>query len=168
MAIEDTSRVDELLQVLDELSRMYVEIGILSDNADSKILMIAGVHEFGMDIEVTDKMRGYFLHTFGIPLKPDTHVIHIPERSFIRNSFDKYEGQIRQLGDYLDKVLQLEITPHAFFTLVGERCVATIKNYITEMTSPPLSEMTIERKGSSGLLRDTGQLVSSITYKVRG
>lgn len=168
MSVEDVSRVDELLQVLSELSSKYVEIGILSDSADSKILMIAGVHEFGMDIKVTDRMRGYFLHEFGIPLKPSTNVIKIPERSFIRSSFDKYQGEIAKLGDYLDQVLHLELSVSAFYTLVGERCVAMIKEYITSMTSPPLSNLTIENKGSSGLLRDTGQLVSSITYKVRG
>lgn len=166
MAIEDTSRVDELLQVLSELSSKYVEIGILSDSASSQVMMIATVHEFGVQIKVTDKMRGYFLYNFGIPLKTD--VINIPERSFIRSSFDKYQGEIAKLGDYLDQVLHLELSVSAFYTLVGERCVAMIKEYITSMTSPPLSNLTIENKGSSGLLRDTGQLVSSITYKVRG
>ena len=67
MAVSDTSKVDEILQRIEALRSISVKVGILS-SANGEILMIANVHEFGKEIEVTDKMRGFFLYKFGVGL----------------------------------------------------------------------------------------------------
>lgn len=90
MAVQDTSRIDELLKRLSELDSMSVKVGILSSSS-GEILMIANVHEFGCDIPVTNKMRVFFEHNFGF--WTTKKVIKIPERSFIRSSFDNKKAK---------------------------------------------------------------------------
>jgi len=49
----------------------------------------------------------------------------------------------------------------------GEKAKDDIKNAIIKLSDPPNTEATIERKGSSNPLVDTGHLVQSTTYVVR-
>lgn len=164
--IKDESRVDEVLKALDELSKGYVEVGVLSDNS-SEILLIAQVNEYGVDIRVTDKMRGY-LNSIGIHLKKDTKFIKIPERSYIRSSFDENKNKlIYKAEDLLVDVVNLKISPTAFFDALGKESVAIIQNYMKDLKRPPNHPVTIAQKGSSNPLIDTGRLIGSIDYKVK-
>lgn len=169
MTVLDESKVEEVLKRLEELNSMYVEVGILSSSS-GKILMIANVHEFGCSIQVTDKMRGYFLHAFGIPLRKSTTTIKIPERSFIRSSYDAKKQEIYKSEDLLHLVLEGSLSARSFYEALGETCVATIKNYlINEIKSPPNAPLTIaNKKGKSNPLVDSGQLVGSIAYEIKG
>lgn len=170
MAVEDTSKVDEVLKRLEELDSMYIKVGILS-SASGEILMIANVHEFGKDIKVTDKMRGFFLHHFGVSLKKDTKVIKIPERSFIRSSYDERKDQVGESGDsLLTKVINGDLAVRSFYELLGETTKNAIKEYlISNVNSPPNTALTIAAKhGKSNPLVNTGQLVNSIDYEIVG
>lgn len=53
-----------------------VQVGAASSDA-----WLAGIHEYGCTIPVTEKMRAY-LHGQGLHLKESTTHIRIPERSF--------------------------------------------------------------------------------------
>jgi len=166
MTVEDKSDVDKLLQVLQELSSTAVRIGILS-NAEGEILMIANVNEYGCDIDITDKMRGYFRDVFGINIKRDTTKIRIPERSFIRSSYDENKGKFRTYDDYLSAVLDMKISVQDFYKIVGNACVNTIKDYIRRGDFEPDSSLTLERKKpKTKPLIDTGRLINSIDYEV--
>ena len=167
MTVEDNTRVAEFLQILKEMESMHVEVGILSSNS-GEILMIANVHEFGVDIPVTPKMKGYFRHEFGINLK--TSVIKIPERSFIRSSYDDKRDDIAKSGEeLLDLVLEGVLAPRDFYEMLGQTAADTIRDYLVkEVNSPPNTALTIENKGSSNPLVDTGRLMNSIAYQVVG
>lgn len=158
----------DFIKRLEELESMYVAVGILS-KADGEILMIANVHEFGTDIKVTDKMRGFFLYEFGIPLKPTTKVIRVPERSFIRSAYDNKSDELYFDGaKLLDGVVEGTLSAKEFYTALGQVTVDVIKNYlISEVNSPPNTPLTIANKGSSNPLVDTGRLVDSIAYEIR-
>jgi len=165
MKVHDETKVPEFLAMLDELFNTHLEIGVFGED-DSEMVMIASVHEFGVDIKVTDKMRGY-LHSIGIHLNPRTRTIKIPERSFIRAGYDKEkENIIRESEKLLEKVLKLEMPVKVFFETLGELIVGMIQKYLTDLSSPPLHPATIKNKGSSNPLIDTGRLRDSITYKV--
>jgi len=165
MKVHDETKVPEFLAMLDELLNTQLEIGIFGED-DSEMVMIASVHEFGVDIKVTNKMRGY-LHSIGIHLNPNTKTIKIPERSFMRAGYDKEkENIIRQSEKLLEKVLKLELPVKVFFETLGELIVGMIQKYLTDLSSPPLHPATIKNKGSSNPLIDTGHLRESITYKV--
>lgn len=165
MLVEDKSRVDEVLKAIEELNSMYVVIGILS-SVSGKMLMIASVQEFGTNIKVTQKMRGY-LGYLGLHLRKDTEYIKIPERSYIRSSFDAKSGELLEKGDMLDEVLQGNITATEFYNILGQTCVQTIQDYLVELDAPPNHPLTVTRKHSSNPLVDTGHLMSSITYEIR-
>lgn len=91
---------------------------------------------------------------------------NIPERSFIRATFDrngpKYRAMIVKL---LPRVLAGKLDLDAMLDIVGQQIVADINNYVRgEGVPPPLAQATIDRKGSSRALIDTGRLLASITY----
>ena len=58
MAVEDISKVSDILKKIEELESMYVKVGITS-SAGGKMLLIANVNEFGCIIPITNRMR-YF------------------------------------------------------------------------------------------------------------
>ncbi len=165
--IRDKNKIPDITKILGKLTGLSVEIGIFGDD-DSHILMIARVHEFGCRIEVTEKMRGWFRWQ-GYPLSPDTKEINIPERSFMRSGFDENERDlISAIERLLQHVINLKLSPNDFYERIGTWLVSRIQNKLRSLSDPPLSSMTIERKGSSSPLIDTGRLISSITYRVVG
>lgn len=170
MAVSDTSKVNEILERIEELNSMHIKVGVLSSSG-GEILMIANVHEFGKEIEVTDKMRGFFLYKFGVGLKKDTKVIKIPERSFIRSSFDDRNEEVGKSGDeLLNQVIEGELSVRNFYEMLGTTTVSAIKSYIiNNVTSPANVALTIMAKnGKSNPLVNTGRLVNSIDYEIVG
>lgn len=155
MNIHDENKVPQYLKMLKELSRTHVEIGIIGDGdkykgSDITVLGVATVHEFGVNVVGKNGKR-----------------INIPERSFIRTSYDANKQRIFEFDKELERVLNLELSVDGFFNLVGEFAVGVIQNHLTsQVNSPPLAESTIRAKGSSNPLIDTGQLRRSIDYKI--
>ena len=163
--IKDRDGIKKILPELEYLASHRVEIGIFGDD-DSHLLMIARVHEFGVRITVTPAMRGWFRWQ-GYPLSPETTEIHIPERSFMRSTFDREQDTlVATLEALYDQVLSGEINGETMLGRVGEWFKGRVQHSIRYMTDPPLSAMTIERKQSSGPLRDTGRLSQSVTWRV--
>lgn len=161
----DKNNIPKLLEVLDALWSHQIQIGIFGSDG-STILMIAAVHEFGCKITVTPKMRGY-LRSQGMYLKASTKQITIPERSFIRSSYDKETDKIiNRANKLLERVLRLELPVQTFFELLGSYIVGVMQEYLTDLRTPPNSPFTIARKGSSNPLIDTGRLRQAITHKV--
>ena len=162
MKIEDKSNVQEFLKILGDLASHHIEIGIFGDKgmgASSyidksgntvELLVIAGVHEFGATI----KLAGGKSFT-------------MPERSFIRAGYDENRTYIEREGEkLLERVMNFQLSVDMFYQTLAEITVGKIQEYLTDMDSPPLKQSTIDRKGSSGVLIDTGRLRQSITYKV--
>lgn len=166
MSVKDESRVEEVLAAIEKLQTGRVHIGILGDS-DSEILMVASVQEFGVNIDVTDKMRNY-LHAQGLHLKKTTKQIKIPERSFVRSSFDENKNKIANtVNEMLVEVVELKRSPDEVFDVVGEYCVGLIQDYMTEIKKPALHPFTIEQKGSSNPLINTGRLRDAIDYEIK-
>ena len=163
--MKDVNRVPLLLDRLEELEKKSLEFGIFGED-DSEVLMIARVNEFGVQIEVTERMRGY-LHSIGIHLRADTEHINIPERSFVRGYFDFNQRDIITNAEkLLENVILLKISVNTFYSTLGEYIVGKMKSYLTRLREPSNHPKTIEQKGSSNPLIDTGRLRDSITYKV--
>ena len=130
------------------------------------MLMIATVHEFGCTIEVTDKMRAY-LNSQGLHLKKDTKVINIPQRSFIRAGFDENEQNIiSRMQALIEKVIFDELDINDFYEFIGNYCVGKLQEFLVNLDNPSLSSYTIEKKGSSNPLIDTGHLKDTITFEI--
>lgn len=91
----------------------------------------------------------------------------IPERSFIRSYYDA--NRERVIGWILAAARSYVLNgDRKAFELVGQKIVGEIQLRIAQGIPPPNAPSTVARKGSSKPLVDTGQLRSSITYKVEG
>lgn len=100
-------------------------------------------------------------HEFGVP------ELGIPERSFMRSTFDDKVDDYSHLFEIgIQKILDGKMSMEELVALVGERCVADIKNHISEGIPPPNAPGTIRRKGSSTPLIDSGQMKNAVTVKV--
>jgi len=153
--VTDTDRgAKALLRRASELAaRRHVRVGILADepkkehageNAGVTLLEVAAAHEFGV---------------------PG----HIPQRSFIRATVDEKREEITALQVKLARLaLAGKLTVDAALDQLGAKVAGMCQNRIAEGLEPALAQETIDRKGSSTPLVDTGQLRSSITWKVDG
>lgn len=93
--------------------------------------------------------------------------VHIPERSFMRSTFDeKHEELVDDIGDDFDRLLAGDITAKNLLDRAGQRMVRAIVEQIESITDPPLSPLTAAAKRSTKPLEDIGTLKRSITYKV--
>lgn len=161
--ISDDNNIPELIEKLSGMKNKKIEAGVLEDGEQA---MIAAVHEFGIDIAVTPRMRAY-LHYMDIHLRKDTTHIHIPERSFIRKMADEDMGKVMErIEELLPFIMTNDMDADKFLDMTGELMKDKIKLKIKEVSTPPLSDVTVEKKGSSTPLEDTGSLSDSIDYRV--
>ncbi|WCH45807.1 hypothetical protein [Lysinibacillus sp. OF-1] len=144
--VTDANNISRLRDVLKELKNYSVEVGIFGSD---EYVMIASVHEFGATIQ---RGRGS---------------VSIPERSFLRTTFDeKNEEWISFFKSQLKHVLALQMDVQMLFNRLGARMVGDIQENITDLDAPPNAPATIAKKGSSNPLIDTGGLRMRITYRV--
>lgn len=168
--VEDDNQVPQIIEELYKLQNKKIEIGVLGDQ-DSKLLMIASVNEFGIEIDVTPKMRAY-LHSQGLHLKKSTKKVKIPERSFIRSTFDEeYKDMIRKAEAGIAKVVEGRQSADTFFALYGEYLVSLIQEKIVSIENPANHPFTVQQKTTSAgvgdsPLEDTGRLKGAISYRV--
>lgn len=142
----DTNNISRLKDVLKELKNYSVEVGIFGSD---EYVMVASVHEFGATIQ---SGKGSF---------------SIPERSFLRTTFDeKNEEWVSFFKNQLKHVLALQMDVQTLFNRLGARMVGDVQEKITDLDAPPNAPSTIAKKGSSNPLIDTGGLRMRITYRV--
>lgn len=127
---------------------------------------LAAIHEYGCRIQVTPKMRAY-LHYKGLHLKESTTEIVIPERSFLRAGFDEHHQKVANKVDRtLPDVLAGTMSEEQFLETIGILLSSKIKDYARNLRKPANHPFTVEQKGSSNPLVDTGSMIESITYEV--
>lgn len=140
---------DKLAKALAELSQKVSKAATLSvgflEGATypdgTSVPMVAAINEFGAP------SRG------------------IPPRPFFRNMIAAKSGEWpKAVGDLLkgndyDAVKTLSVT--------GEGIKGQLQQSITDLTSPPLAQSTIDAKGSSKPLIDTGHMLNSVGYSVK-
>lgn len=155
------NKFPEMKQVAAELNGRKVNVGVFGEQA-----WLAGIHEYGCKIKLTEKMRAY-LHSQGLHLKASTEYITIPERAFLRNGYDiNIKKVIKDGNTVIGYVLDGSISTDEFLKMIGLILSSHIKDYATILNNPPNHPFTTRRKGSSNPLVDTGDMISSITYEV--
>lgn len=92
---------------------------------------------------------------------------NIPERSFMRSTFDEKQSQINaDMAKRYDQVKTGKIGVHRALSLIGLKHAQDIQDKIGSNISPANSEATIARKKSTKTLIDTGAMRQSIRHKV--
>lgn len=118
--------------------------------------------------EITNVELGV-IHEFGAP------GAGIPERSFLRSTFDAKINEWGRLAGKLAKKIYSKTPqkPGRLLGLLGEKAVADVQNKIRQGIEPPIQEPTIrarERqfgKRSTTPLLASNQLLNSITWKIK-
>lgn len=180
--IDNDKGFKNLLKTNKLLRDSSAAVGILSDApSEGKMNMarLGAIHEFGVTIPVTQKMKGWFLYNFGVALKKA--VITIPARPFMAMTFDRIREKIFQkMKDSLVRLQDAgtqkkeinEAVVRRELGLLGEYAVTEVKKTFETGDFKPLSDLTIEsRKKGKGTqspkpLLDTGRLRASINQRV--
>lgn len=152
----------EMQRRLESLNGKKVEVGCIEGDHT----WLAAIHEYGCDIKVTPKMRAY-LHSKGLHLKASTTVIRIPERSFLRSGHDQeIDGVMNKAGKAVGQVIGGQMSEQQFFDMIGEMLATKIKTFARDLSSPGNHSFTVEQKGSSNPLVDTGNMIEGISWRV--
>jgi len=91
----------------------------------------------------------------------------VPERSFLRTGGNEFAEDAKPL---LIKAVKSVNAGGSFddeANKIGLKAVAAIQQKINDISSPPNSEATIQRKGFNNPLIESGVMKQSITFKVR-
>jgi hypothetical protein len=143
-------RIKRNLKVLDD---SYTKVGLQQGTQRTA----GGITSAkGSSYKMTDLVTVGAVHEFGAPKR------NIPERSFIRSTFDKEKQGINKLTDKLRPLFYKD--PRKALAALGEWMEAKIKSMITAINTPPNAPSTIARKGSSNPLIDTSQMRQSIRH----
>ena len=142
MSVKDTNNTDKLLKQLESLFKKEITVGLHGD-VGGDILSRGIYNEFGTK--------------------------NIPERSFIRAGYDTEKKNIINDAEKLTrKVVAMEIKPQTAANLLGDATKGRIQEFAIDLRDPPNAQSTIDKKGSSNPLVDTGQMIGAIDYKVKG
>lgn len=145
---------NKLVKKLGQLSQKRVKVGVLAEtggnqthpNSNLSLIELAGVHEFGSE------------------------KAGIPARSFIRSTSERPDvirGYQKIAAEQVTKVVDGESANAALETLGEYLTERTRETILDNKTSgPPLKPETVERKGFSTKLLDTGALADAIQHKV--
>lgn len=143
----DAGALARIVENVRSMGLNKVEVGLPSGGRHSGTDL--SMHELGM------------VHEYGSPSRG------IPARPFIappiKDNTDKYKQIMRSQAALL---LFRRTSLHNALSLVGEAGKADIQKYMLSASFAPLSAATIERKGSSKPLIDTGQMRNGITYEI--
>jgi hypothetical protein len=146
---------DDLLEELEDTKADHVAVGLLGD-LESEIVNIGFWNEFGTK--------------------------DIPERPFIRQTFDTRRAKLKKIAGVLaDKIYKGEKGKKEALEIMGGWFVNEIRESIDKKEYEPNADVTAKRKdakrrkskgeeqfsGSSKPLFDTGRLQDSLDYEVR-
>jgi len=140
---------DKYKKAIEELHSKQIQVGMFAKVGD-KVLTKAIVNEFG-----TNKAG-------------KNNDVTIPERSFIRSTYNR---QYKKVGQRFDQIFvsiskgNYNIIPR--LKLIGLEQETETKKTITDMRTPENAESTIAKKGSSHPLIDTGEMRSKISHEVK-
>lgn len=145
--LDNATGLRRLRERLKAMSKSSVRVGVQEgarrhgDTGASNMVVVAAANEFGTE--------------------------HIPERSFLRSTFDESREEAARLAKAEQvAVLSGRRDVRTSLTLLGQWFAARVVRKIHSHPPPPNAPATVERKGSSGTLVDSGQLAQSITYEV--
>jgi hypothetical protein len=145
MSVKDTDLgLKRFIAEMQSAKSVEVVIGILEGtmNDGQSVAEYAAYNEFGTD--------------------------RIPERSFMRTSFDENVGNInRDMQHVIGQVQQGQMTVVSALRNVGLKHVDRVQKKIGSNIQPANSPYTIAKKGSSRTLFDEGIMINSVRHLVR-
>lgn len=96
--------------------------------------------------------------------------VTIPERPMMQLVFDEKAGELEAFMEReVQAILDLKRTAKQALNRMGMKAVALLQNKITDSPSwaEPLAQSTIDKKGSTKPLVDSGDMRARVTYAIR-
>lgn len=130
---------EKLKSACEDMAGKKILVGLVG-GVDSEVLKIARAHEYG-----TDKL---------------------PERSFIRASFDADQAQLGEIvSGSVGKVLSGQMSADAAANAIGAQAAQLVQNFIDDNRVKPQSDFS--KKTQHTTLYETGTHIRDrITYKI--
>lgn len=130
---------EKLKSACEDMAGKKILVGLVG-GVDSEVLKIASAHEYG-----TDKL---------------------PERSFIRASFDADQAQLGEIvSGSVGKVLSGQMSADAAANAIGAQAAQLVQNFIDDNRVKPQSDFS--KKTQHTTLYETGTHIRDrITYKI--
>lgn len=193
--VKDTSRLPQLYKEIEYLNNHALKIGVLGEE-DSEMLKIAGIHEFGGTIKPKNAKALAIPLPIANGTRPSDHSdlfipkgknilakkkgndgftpffilvqsVTIPERSYIRSTFDENKEDIATAAQkLLEGVMLGKLTGEDFYNRLGLYLKSMVQNKIRDIKNPPNASITVSNKGRNNPLIDSGRLRQSINYEV--
>lgn len=158
------NKFPEIKRNCGELDGKAVQVGVLGGG---EAAWLAGIHEYGCTITITPRMRAW-LHANGLHVKDSTSSIKIPERPFLRNGYEESkEKAVKGAEQVIGEVVSGNMNAMDVLETVGLLLQSGIKDYATDLSSPANHSFTVDRKGSSNPLVDSGSMIGAIQYRVK-
>lgn len=167
IVVKDVNNIPQLKATVRKINSTKAGVGYITggDYAGGKITNkgLARVHEYGVNIFVTDKMRRFLSAVLDLHLKRSTTHIHIPERSFLRNGSKKAKPRlVAKTRTTIVPTLLGERSAHSLYEELGEELRDEIQTYARALMSPSNHPKTIEQKGFNNPLIETGGMIEAI------
>ncbi len=142
----------------------WVHAGVTGPHAQ-----LARIHEYGCQIPVSERMRGFFAARFGIRLAKTTRVIVIPPRPFLRTGHDACIGEVLALAAKgLPQVLVGQRPPTALMAAVGGALCRGIKAQAQSGGFAKNAPLTVQNKGHDRPLIESGAMLEGLRYELGG
>lgn len=148
----------ELVRQAGKFDRTYVQVGLQAgDKAEKRVIKDGVSTVVGSDVDIA-LIAAW--NEFGTE--------NTPSRPFMRNAFDKNEAELskRIAAEWAAITAGKKTTEHSL-QLLGAWFQNKIQMEITQGDYVANSQQTIDRKGSSRPLIDTGHMRQSIRYVIK-
>jgi hypothetical protein len=162
--IKDKNRLPQAISSAKDFDGRKVKVGYFGSGHAQ---MLAAVHEFGVDIQVTEKMRKFFIAKFGIGIKQTTTHIKIPERSFIRAGWDEHGPEIiKKYKKLIGEAIVNGVPAEALLYALALEAKGKLQDFARDLKNPANEALTVQEKGSSNPLVDSGNMIASMDHKI--
>lgn len=142
--IEKTNDYIKIIEAAEDLDGSSIEVGI-----------------FGGKNKITKKSIAFYMMMSEIGTK------EIPERSFMRSTIDENEIKYDELIEkQINRIVDWKQIASGLLITLALQIEGDVKNKITSLRIPPNAPSTIEQKGSSNPLIDTGAGRNAVTHKI--
>lgn len=122
-------------------------------------VVTVGIHEGAPQPENGDLNMA----TLGAVLNFGTQDGHIPERPWLEPGI---QASAQEISDTIADAIEGGKDLDGTLEMVGVVASGGVRQYMTDLKTPPNAESTIKRKGSANPLIDTGALRASVTHAI--
>ena len=156
---------NKIMRELKRTDKSYVKVGVQQDK------MHKPSSKGSQPTETTDMVTIAVANEFGVDTPSGSRsgfsTVRIPERSFIRSTTDEQKQHLIALkAKAIRDIASGKTTVKRQLNRIGTDLSGEIKKKIKNLETPPNAQSTIDAKGSSNPLMDTGQLRKSIRHQV--